>query len=873
VNQKYAYLPDENKQLVIDQQLEKIYADPQQALQINALVKQSAAQIRAAFQNDKGETYLNDIDTWFQYYWARNYVNNGFVGDKQIDGQSYSIHRDGRFLFSENPRFHPWMLAQWYYFYHLFDSGASLMKTTWFFTVFFTTLAVIPAFFIGRRFAGNLGGLVAGILLGAHTSLLSRTIGGFADTDPQNVVWPMLVLWFLMESFEVEETWKKLTFSSLAGISMGFYSLGWSSGWWHTFILFLIAIAVYTFHIMLKNRKHIGRELLKLPAIKGLFYDVAPYLVMSCVSIVVSNMVFAKFTLSRSIMVIVNTFLGPLSFIIYKSVGVATIWPNVLTTVAELNLAPMSQIIGMMGGKILFLVALLGFTLLLINKRSGSKEWKFILYSIAYYIVMMLVIDKVFDWVKQDALWLSALFFIPWIVAYYLASFKEYEFSLFSSFLLGFYLAITCYASTRGIRFTALMVMPFALLIGIGVGRIFTYGSEFIHKKTNLNKMVTKIALLILLLWIVLPGQLAGALSLSRNELTSMNDAWYDSLTAIKQASPSGNAIITSWWDFGHWFVAIAERSVTFDGGNQGYRIHWVGRVLATGDEEEAMDILRMLNCGQEHSYNAIYNKTNDEYTAVKLLYKVMKEDKTEARKSLFGSGFSDSETDEIMNLTHYCKPWQQFFIASEDMVGKGAVWAHFGLWDFDRAEMYNKVHNSNYEDGVKMLTEKFNVSPQDADKLYNEIKSTDGDQWIMDWPGYESNDASCSNEKNSTINRCSNGFVFNVTSEAGYFQSDQGEVVPYSISFIDKNGKFKEVKQENSNTEKYFGKKISVIIGNRDGKITSITSDYRLASSVFTKLFFFDGKGLDNFKMISLKTGVDGSEIKVFEVNWPDEK
>jgi len=44
-----------------------------------------------------------------------------------------------------------------------------------------------------------------------------------------------------------------------------------------------------------------------------------------------------------------------------------------------------------------------------------------------------------------------------------------------------------------------------------------------------------------------------------------MNDGWYESLTKIKQ-NASEDAIINSWWDFGHWFKAVGDRAVTFDG-------------------------------------------------------------------------------------------------------------------------------------------------------------------------------------------------------------------------------------------------------------------------------------------------------------------
>ena len=105
-----------------------------------------------------------------------------------------------------------------------------------------------------------------------------------------------------------------------------------------------------------------------------------------------------------------------------------------------------------------------------------------------------------------------------------------------------------------------------------------------------------------------------------------MNDAWYESLIGIKNDCEDG--IITSWWDFGHWFVAVAERRVTFDGGNQGERIHWVGKSLITKNETTAIGLLRMLNCGQEEAPHILEKYLDDDTVkAIDILNKIIVED------------------------------------------------------------------------------------------------------------------------------------------------------------------------------------------------------------------------------------------------------
>lgn len=925
VNQKFAYLPDNKRQEIINAQLETFYNNKTMMADFATQQKLYADQIRNAFRNKEGETYLNDIDTWFQYYWTRNYVNNGYIGDIEKDGVPYTTHRQGRFEIPLEQRFHPWLLAKWSYIYHMFDPNSSLMKSTWFFTVFFTTLSVIPAFFIGRRLGGNLAGLVAGILIGIHTAILSRTIGGFADTDPHNVLWPLLIIWFFIEAFETEKKWAKITFSSLAGLCLGFYFLAWG-GWWHVFdlligaiiiylgyllikhsgpdkakiliysFLFVLTVAVFAFVIsiksigfslsgilaflnlgililsfgmvvyllFIKNLNHVIHGFKKSDEFKRSLYDLVPFIIVGILSVIILGTLFYSQPVSNSAAALLNTLSAPFSFTELKSVAVGTIWPNVLTTVAELNLAPMGNIIQAIGGTVLLFIAFLGIALLLINKKSSKKEWVFVGITCAYYLLLILLLPTIFDAVVQDALYFGILVMLPWVAAFVLGALKDYEFDIFSTFMLAAYLVITAYASTRGIRFTALMAIPFVILVAVAVGRIFTYGTSWISKTANINKLLVSITLAIILLGIVLFGQISNAIALSNSELSSMNDAWYDSLIKIKESSQSGKAITTSWWDFGHWFVAITERSVTFDGASQGKRIHWVGKTLATAHEKESVDILRMLNCGQEYSYDKLYSITKDEKKSVDILYKVMKENKTEAMGTYLNYGLTNDEANYVLNLTH-CEPWQQFFIVSDDMIGKAGVWAHFGLWNFTKASMYNEVKKKSFDEGKKTLMDKFGLDESTAVQYFDEIQTTDADEWVNSWPRYVSSASQCTFSGN--IYNCANGFSFNVTSEKGFGQSQGVSIIPVSYVFIDKNGKFKSIRNSNPNVQ------VSVIFSNTGSRPRSIISEPQLAESMFTRLFFFDGLGLTRFKQISHMNGIDGSEIYVYEVNLTNEK
>ena len=82
-----------------------------------------------------------------------------------------------------------------------------------------------------------------------------------------------------------------------------------------------------------------------------------------------------------------------------------------------------------------------------------------------------------------------------------------------------------------------------------------------------------------------------------------MTDGWYNSLTKIKEESQE-DAIINSWWDFGHQFITVSKRGATFDGGSQNRPMaHWIGNALLTSDEKTTVGILRMLDCDSNGAF------------------------------------------------------------------------------------------------------------------------------------------------------------------------------------------------------------------------------------------------------------------------------
>lgn len=866
VNQKYAYLPAANRQELVDQQYALFLVEKKDT--IDSQVKEISQNFKSQLQDENNNTYLLEIDPYMHYRYVLNYLENGYVGNVLINGKPYNTHRYGQIPSLENPRFHPWLIAKIYAIMHVFWPDMSVMRSMFFFPVIFCTLGVIPAFFIGRKFGGNLGGLIASVIIAIHPSILGRTVAGFSDTDSYNVFIPLFVIWFMFEMLDSESKLKTVVLGGLSGFLIGLYSIAWS-GWWYLFDFIIVFTAGMCVFYLVKHYieyrkgqvKHIFQKDLK----KYLFVGVTIF-VSSFIFVFLLGLLFSKTNTIGSLnFFFQRAFLEPFNFIRYKEVAITSIWPNVNTTVAELNLISLSKVISYMGviawGYLLFMAATVGLVLLMIRKQLAKIDRWFIGIAIAYYALLV----KFQSSITNDAIWFGVLLCLPVLGAAIIILFFDSELKIEYSLFFTIFLVATMFASTRGVRFIALAVLVYGILLGASLGRMHKYFTHFASHSLKINKIVTSVVLFILICVLVLPGQISSARKQSINELPMVTDAWHDQLEIVMDNSTK--AITSSWWDWGHWFVALSNRSVTFDGGSQGTRIEPIGKTLLTDNEDEAIDILRMLNCGEEESAKLLENHIGDQYESVKLLFRIIAQDKTDAKSTLIKNGLTENQADKVLNYTH-CQPIDQYYVASNDMIGKAGVWGHFGGWNFTRATMFNRVKKATPAEGMRVLTQEFNLSQKDADKMYSQIMASDGDQFVTEWPSYAADSSASCQLTNVTIS-CQNGFIFNLSSEdAKIMIRDQntGKAMakkPFSVAFIGLDGKFK--------VKTYTGDiaSISVAVFPQNGAIKSIMMDPKLAGAMFTRLYFFQGFGLEHFKLMSYKKDLLGQDSYLYRVIW----
>ncbi|MBU1728066.1 hypothetical protein KKA39_02045, partial [Patescibacteria group bacterium] len=464
INQQYPNLPQQNRDLLVEKEWQKQLKENKDS--INQQIDAVSQQYKAQLQDDSGQTYLLAIDPYLWFGEMRNNINYGHFGTEVVDGKEINFLRNGKDGKPGEPgsAFHLYFGVFLYKFVHFFSGNISLLNVVFLIPVIIIGLALIPAFFIGRKIAGNVGGFFAAIIVAINTALLGRTPAGFADTDAYNVFFPLLVLWLVLETLDADKLKKKIIYAAAAGLSCGLFSRAWG-GWWYVFDFVLATLGIYIiYHLIINIKKK--RDVIayfSVPKVKNSFISGGLFLLASliCVSIISTFKTF------------ISAFSSPLGVITLKQVAISSVWPNVMTTVAEFNTNALNTIVSQMGGKILFFIAMLGILLTILKKdKEGSRDPKY------------------------------ATFLIVWFIG-------------------------TAYGFTKGIRFSILMVPAFAVAFGAGIGIIYEYLNQWLSKNISISNNISKI-ILIMIICLSLLSPIQAANNTAKNEIPSMNDAWYN---------------------------------------------------------------------------------------------------------------------------------------------------------------------------------------------------------------------------------------------------------------------------------------------------------------------------------------------------------
>lgn len=261
----------------------------------------------------------------------------------------------------------------------------------------------------------------------------------------------------------------------------------------------------------------------------------------------------------------------------------------------------------------------------------------------------------------------------------------------------------------EGIRFILLLVPPLVILAGITMGIIKEY-FNYLDKK-QLNKLLSLSVLIVIVSLSVLP-----AYNTSAGLVPRMNDDLWDTAVWINN-NTSNDTVVISSWVYCHFFSAVADRPVVFDG-RLGYietlpvrnyentrilsnkspsvaREYWIDRAFSTSNENLSLGIFRMLATSGDLSWLTLERYTQNMSKSVEILNEILPVDRKTAEIILIDNySLSQSHADNVLKYTHpnNSKP---FVVITYSKMIDGGYWIfNFGEWNFEMDKSPNYFYS-----------------------------------------------------------------------------------------------------------------------------------------------------------------------------------
>ncbi len=745
------------------------------------------------FEDQNGLPYFSEMDSYYNYRMTEDYLNHGYLGDTIQNGTPWDLH--SYYPSGRSAEYSPLIIYITAFTYKLVNSFANvpLNEVAIWLAPFIASLAVIPAYLFVRRLTNDYGGIVAGILISLAPWYFAHTFAGFFDTDMFNMIFPIMIIGFFVISMLAKNIKTRSIYVALSVISLLVYSMAWE-GWW---IMFYLVIGVAVLYLLASN------YLFKMKTIKPFkeYPDKTKWLLDQ--PIIFPLLVFAVASI-----ILLSIYLGPSGFIgglegpigasqLHSAVA-GTSYPNIYTSVGEMQVPTIESVVSYVGGIIPFVLGILVVPLLLWKlKPEGTKKEKNTQQAPKRKSKPRRKAKKAKTEIVEETV-KSSIITDPQVLEN-----KKHHLLyavLFAVWIIGAGLMLT-----QGSRFIEQFSLPIALGAGVFVGLIIPYIKEHVKDVKYCTLAV------VILVAAVAYSPVYGAYSTASSVVPGTDDSMYNSLTWIEN-NTSPNTVLTSWWDFGHMFTAVADRPVTFDGGSQNTpRAYWVGKALTTSDESLSAGIFRMLTSSGDQGYSTLENYTHNTGKSVEILDKILPVDKQAAQTILTTQyNLTPDQAQNVLQYTHPANPAPHQLILSTDMVGKAGVWSGFGSWDFQNGTGQGYSYAAQ-----QATTQQVNGTTVIGAAL--------------------SSTAAVVAQINGT----------KIAAGLQYQQNNQTQIMEPHKLIVVQNGKV-AMNQIVSNDSQF-----SILVINQNNTYIMVLMNKELEDSMFTKMFFENGAGLSKFKLV----------------------
>lgn len=698
---------------------------------IKSKVYERYLQLKDKYQDAKGQTYLLEIDPWSYMRYTENVIKKGHPGDfvrngNQIDALVLAGGPSGTVICWDTFLYYS---AAALYKVFTFVRPIPIETFVFYLPLFFTAIFIAVLFLFCLYRWGYVSALVTCFFVGFARIFLYRSCAGWFDTDILNLLFPILITWIYLKGICVTSMPVKAFWIICAGIIVGLFSLVWV-GWWFIFC----AILMYEVFTLL-NLFFLKWQYKQVISVAFKEHLLSLLLFVACS--IISVLCFSGITPLKELFLTYPKIV----FVLNKSLS-SSCWPNVYSTVEELQKMNFSFLLNSIGGPFLFILS----------------------FGAMMFIFLLSPRNQNYSCFERE----SIVIFVMWFT-------------------------IMFFASLQGKRFSMFLLVP----LGVSLGWIVRDGNNFLQKRQLGWK--TRILMLIAVICLCLKMFLSGykdALEIRPN----MHDVFYKVLVKIKEAAPAG-CILNSWWDYGDYFKSIAQRPVIFDGQSQNTPYaYWMAKVLVTSDEKKAIGILRMLNNGGNRAFEIVNEYLKDSFKSVLLIENTLALGQKEAKTKLLKL-LPPVVTDEIIQLL-FAKPKNAFFIVDPSMPRKMRSISFLGNWDFSKVYLAQSITSKDYKGKVVKYLEELGLDSQLIKRFTTEaelISSDNFDQWVTH--KINSYDQWLNGREDNGLVFFDGGIIYVPKEERVYLQDEDGYKVPKSL-FLLKDEKLQEIPLVNQNTD-----------------------------------------------------------------------
>lgn len=310
-------------------------------------------QLKDRYQDEKGQTYLMELDCW---HWARyvdNVIRHGYPGDEVRAGKQWDY-----FMLAPSGSFLPWDHLLYYlsaFFYKVFSMFAEvpLFDFLFYLPLLFIYAFLVELYLFSFQYGKYIAGVTSCLFVGLAPMFLPRSCVGWFDTDILNLLFPLSIMWTYLLSCTSTSFKHKLLWICSSCLLVGLFSFTWTH-WWFIFLfiilyefIFLICLGFGYFYFKKENLHQLKQHLFSLFLFIFLSFFCVFVLAGREPLIILYNQVKEALALNKPL--------------------VATIWPNVFFTVGELRRTSLPEMARSIGGVWLFVPSVICLLVILIR--------------------------------------------------------------------------------------------------------------------------------------------------------------------------------------------------------------------------------------------------------------------------------------------------------------------------------------------------------------------------------------------------------------------------------------------------------------------------------------------------------------------------